>query len=83
MKDLLFPKDFLFGVATSAPQVEGAALEDGKGPSIWDIMAGKPNKIYDGTNPSVACDQYHLYKEDVHLMKQLGIQSYRFSFSWS
>jgi len=83
MKDLLYPKDFLFGAATSAPQVEGAALEDGKGPSIWDIMAAKPNKIYDGTNPSVACDQYHLYKDDVRLMKQLGIQSYRFSFSWS
>lgn len=78
-----FPNDFLFGVATSAPQVEGAAFEDGKGPSIWDEMATKPGKIYDGTNPSVTCDQYHLYKEDVALMKNLGIQSYRFSFSWS
>lgn len=83
MNKLIFPKDFLFGVATSAPQVEGAALTDGKGPSVWDTMAAKPNRIYDGTNPSVTCDQYHLYKEDVKLMKELGIESYRFSFSWS
>ena len=80
---LSFPKGFLFGVATSAPQVEGAAFEDGRSASIWDTMAKKEKRIYDSTNPSVTCDEYHRYREDVALMKQLGIDSYRFSFSWS
>lgn len=83
MKISKFPKDFLWGVATSAGQIEGAAFEDGRGASIWDTFARIPGKIRNGDLPEVACDHYHRYKEDVALMKSLGIRSYRFSFSWS
>ncbi|KAL0793722.1 hypothetical protein Bca101_065099 [Brassica carinata] len=79
-----FPKDFIFGSATSAYQVEGAAHEDGRGPSIWDTFSEKyPEKIKDGSNGSVADDSYHLYKEDVALLHQIGFDAYRFSISWS
>ncbi|VYS69294.1 unnamed protein product [Arabidopsis thaliana] len=79
-----FPKDFIFGAATSAYQVEGAAHEDGRGPSIWDTFSEKyPEKIKDGTNGSIASDSYHLYKEDVGLLHQIGFGAYRFSISWS
>lgn len=78
-----FKKDFVFGVATSAPQVEGAALEDGKGLSIWDVFARIPGTIADNTTPDTTCDMYHRWKEDIRLMKELNIESYRFSFSWS
>lgn len=78
-----FPKDFLFGVATSAPQVEGAFKEDGRGLSIWDVFARIPGTIADNTRPDVTCDMYHRWPEDLKLMKELNIQSYRFSFSWS
>lgn len=74
---------FLWGVATSAAQVEGAASVDGRGLSIWDAFAAKPGRIRDGSNPSIACDTYHRYKEDIRLTKELGINSFRFSFSWS
>lgn len=83
MRIASFPKDFLFGAATSACQVEGAALLDGKGPSIWDTLAGRPGTILDGSTPAVACDQYHRIHEDIAILKELGIQSYRFSISWS
>lgn len=83
MEHMKFSKDFLFGVATSAPQVEGGALEDGKGLSIWDTFARIPGSIADNTIPDVSCDMYHRYKEDFQLMKELNIESYRFSFSWS
>lgn len=75
-----FPKDFLWGVATAATQVEGAILEDGKGLSIWDVYSHLPGSKIDKTD--TACDQYHRFREDIALMKELGIQSYRFSFSW-
>lgn len=75
-----FPKDFLWGVATAATQVEGAILEDGKGLSIWDVYSHLPGSKIDKTD--VTCDQYHRFREDIALMKELGIQSYRFSFSW-
>ena len=78
-----FKKDFVFGVATSAPQEEGAALEDGKGLSIWDVFARIPGTIADNTTPDTTCDMYHRWKEDIRLMKELNIESYRFSFSWS
>lgn len=78
-----FPRDFLFGVATSAPQVEGGVNTDGKGLNIWDVFARIPNTIADGTTPDYTCDMYHRWKSDFALMKQLNIQSYRFSFSWS
>ena len=76
-----FPKDFVWGVATAAAQVEGAAYEDGRGPSIWDVYSRQPGKILGGATPEVACDQYHRIEEDIRLMKELGIKSYRFSFS--
>lgn len=78
-----FPEDFLWGTATAAAQVEGAAFEDGRGPSIWDVFSRIPGKIKDGTIPDVTCDQYHLYEKDIEIMAGMGIKSYRFSFSWS
>lgn len=79
----MFPKDFKFGTGSSAYQVEGAAREDGKGASIWDIFSQIPGKIADGENGDVAVDQYHRYKEDVQLLKYMGMDVYRFSISWS
>ncbi len=81
-KRIIFPTDFLFGTATSAPQIEGAAYEDGKKASIWDTFAAGQGVIKDGTTPNVSCDFYHRYKEDIKLAAELGIQSFRFSFSW-
>ncbi|KAG5080174.1 hypothetical protein JHK86_004239 [Glycine max] len=76
-----FPVDFVFGSGTSAYQVEGAANEDGRTPSIWDTFA---HSVYDhGENGDVACDGYHKYKEDVLLMVETGLEAYRFSISWS
>jgi beta-glucosidase len=77
-----FPKDFLWGTATSSFQVEGAWNVDGKGESIWDRVAHTPGRIHDGTNADVACDQYHRFKEDIAIMKQLNMKSFRFSTSW-
>lgn len=76
-----FPKDFLWGAASAAAQVEGGWNEGGRTPSIWDIAPS--NKIKYGDNCHVACDHYHRYKEDVAIMKELGLKSYRFSLSWS
>lgn len=78
-----FPKDFMWGVATAAAQIEGAAFEGGRGPSIWDVFSRLPGKIKNDGRPDVACDSYHLYEKDVALMKEMGIKTYRFSFSWS
>ncbi|KAI3935266.1 hypothetical protein MKW92_013254 [Papaver armeniacum] len=78
-----FPSNFLFGVATSAYQVEGASNEGGRGDSIWDVFTRKEGNILDGSNGDIAVDQYHLYKEDVELMSKLGFGAYRFSVSWS
>lgn len=75
-----FPKDFLWGAASAAIQIEGAYNEDGKGLSIWDIADKK--RIKNGDTCHVACDHYHLYKDDVALMKEMGLKSYRFSISW-
>ncbi|CAL8989655.1 unnamed protein product [Prunus brigantina] len=81
--DTLVP-DFVFGAATASYQVEGAANLDGRGPSIWDTFTHKhPEKIADRSNGDVAIDQYHRYKEDVAIMKDMGLDSYRFSISWS
>ena len=80
MSDRIIPKDFLWGASTAAAQIEGAWNEDGKCPSIWDIAP--ETKIKNGENCHVACDHYHRYKEDVALMKQIGLKSYRFSVSW-
>jgi beta-glucosidase len=78
-----FPKDFVWGVATAAYQVEGAAAEDGKGPSVWDVFTKKKGVIFEGNTGDVACDHYHRFKEDIALMKSLGVRSYRFSVSWT
>lgn len=77
-----FPDGFVFGVATSAHQVEGARREGGKGDSIWDVFSETKGKIKDGSNADVAVDQYNRYKEDVELMSKLGFDAYRFSISW-
>jgi beta-glucosidase len=78
----LFPKDFLWGAATASYQIEGAANEDGKGQSIWDVFCKKKGAVFEGHTGDVACDHYHRYKEDFALLKQLGAKSYRFSVSW-
>lgn len=79
---LQFPADFAWGVATAAAQIEGGAVEDGKGRSIWDEFASRPGKVADGSTPALACDHYHRYAEDFDIMKSLGIRHYRFSVSW-
>ena len=83
MSKILLPENFMFGVATSAAQIEGAASVDGRGASIWDVFARKQGNIADGSTPEIACDFYHRFPEDIRLAKELGIQSFRFSFSWS
>ena len=79
---MAFPKDFLWGAASAAHQVEGAYLEDGKKEGIWDHFAHQPGRILHGENGDVACDHYHRFRTDVALMKELGLKSYRFSISW-
>ncbi|MBQ0001486.1 MAG: beta-glucosidase [Clostridiales bacterium] len=80
---MAFKKDFVWGAATASYQVEGAAYEDGKGLNIWDVFCKEPGKIYENHNGDVACDQYHLYKEDVQIMKEIGVKAYRFSINWA
>ncbi len=82
MGKVSFPQNFLWGAATSSYQIEGAAQEDGRGESIWDRFARVPGKVEDGSNGDVACDHYHRAREDVRLMKSLGLQAYRFSIAW-
>ena len=77
-----FPKDFLFGAASASYQIEGAWNEDGKGVSNWDVFTKIPGKTFEGTNGDIAIDHYHRYKEDIKLMAEIGIESYRFSVSW-
>lgn len=77
-----FPPDFLWGIATAAFQVEGAWNEDGKGESIWDRFTHTQGKIRGGATADIACDDYHRFREDVALVKQLNLKSYRFSISW-
>jgi beta-glucosidase len=81
-KGITFPEAFLWGVASSAYQVEGAWNTDGKGESIWDRFSHTPGNVKNGETGDVACDHYHRYTEDVALMKELGVQAYRFSVSW-
>ena len=78
-----FPEGFTWGVATAAAQIEGGAYDDGRGLSIWDVFSGIPGAIKNGGRPDKACDSYHLAERDVEMLKELGVNSYRFSFSWS
>jgi beta-glucosidase len=78
----MFSKDFLWGAASAAYQVEGAAYEDGKGLSIWDTFCKRPGAIADGQSGDITSDHYHHLEEDVALMKEIGLKSYRFSIGW-
>jgi len=77
-----FPDGFLWGTATSSYQIEGAVNKDGRGRSIWDVFAHTGGTISDHSNADTAADHFHLYKEDVQLMKALGAKAYRFSIAW-
>ncbi|MFK4541288.1 beta-glucosidase [Streptomyces tendae] len=77
-----FPPGFVFGAATASYQIEGAATEDGRGPSIWDTYSHTPGLVVNGDTGDVACDHYHRYPEDVALLRDLGVDSYRFSIAW-
>lgn len=78
-----FPKDFLFGAASASYQVEGGWNEGGKGVTNWDVFSKIPGKTFENTNGDVAVDHYHRYKEDIKLMAEMGLESYRFSISWA
>jgi beta-glucosidase len=80
---LAFPNGFLWGSATSAYQVEGSPLADGAGPSIWHRFTHTPNLVHNGDTGDIACDHYRRYRDDVALMRTLGMNAYRFSTSWS
>ncbi len=82
MSKLEFPKGFLWGTATASYQIEGSPLEDGAGPSIWHRFSHTPGNIANGDTGDVACDHYHRYREDVKIMKELGLKAYRFSIAW-
>lgn len=82
-KRTLFPQNFLWGAASAAHQIEGAYREDGKGLNMWDVFEKEEGRVAYGETGQVACDHYHHYKEDVALMKRIGLKSYRFSISWS
>lgn len=77
-----FPDGFVWGAATASYQIEGAAREDGRGPSIWDTFSRTPGKVVGGHTGDIACDHYHRYAEDVALMADLGLGAYRFSVAW-
>lgn len=78
-----FPKNFMWGAATSAYQIEGAWAEDQRGPSIWDIYSQEEGRVFENHTGNVACDHYHRFREDIAQMKKIGLKGYRFSISWS
>jgi len=77
-----FPENFVWGFAAAAPQIEGAAFTDGKGPSVWDTFARQPGRVKNGDTLDLACDHYHRFKEDFSLMAKLGAKHYRLSLAW-
>ncbi len=78
----VFPREFVFGAATASYQIEGAVAEAGRGESIWDAFCRKPGVIKNGETGDVACDHYHRYREDLQIMRDLGLPAYRFSLAW-
>ncbi len=78
----IFPSTFAWGTATAAYQIEGATREDGRGQSIWDAFSQTPGKVLNGDTGELACDHYHRWKDDIHMMKDLGFKAYRFSIAW-
>ena len=82
MTRVTFPKGFLWGAATSSFQIEGAVDEDGRGESVWDRFCSTPGKVRGSATGAVASDHYHRWREDIALMKRLGLQAYRFSIAW-
>ena len=78
-----FPDDFVWGAATSAYQIEGSPLADGAGPSNWHLFAHTPGRIAGGDTGDVACDHYRRFRDDVALMRRLGLGAYRFSIAWA
>ena len=78
----LFPTDFVWGAATASYQIEGAASEDGRGESVWDRFCATPGKVRNGDSGAVACDFYHRYHDDIALMRELGLDAFRFSVAW-
>ncbi len=82
MNKIQFPKDFIWGTATAAYQIEGAWQEDGKGPSIWDEFTHLPGNIMNNDHGDKACDHYHLYEQDLDILQKMGWGAYRFSLSW-
>lgn len=83
MSSYSFPENFMWGAATAAYQIEGAAAADGRKPSVWDTFSATRGKVLNGDTGSIACDHYHRYESDIKLMADLGIKHYRFSLSWS
>ncbi len=81
--DLSFPNDFAWGCATAADQIEGAVNTDGRGPTNWDVFSHTPGRIANGDTGDVACDSYHRHVDDIALLKNLGVSSYRMSLAWS
>ena len=77
-----FPENFVWGAAAASYQIEGGAYDDGKGLSVWDMMCRQQGRVYAGHTGDVAIDHYHRYKQDVALMKQMGLMAYRLSISW-
>ncbi|NWQ39222.1 beta-glucosidase [Bacillus sp. EB106-08-02-XG196] len=82
MAIITFPRDFRFGVSTASYQIEGAYNEDGRGMSIWDTYSRIPGRVLNGDNGDTACDSYHRMDEDIALLKELGVNTYRFSIAW-
>ncbi len=82
MSSRRFPENFTWGVATASYQIEGAVAEDGRLPSIWDTFSHTPGKVVGGDTGDVACDHYHRWPQDLDLIADLGIPSYRFSVAW-
>ena len=81
--EVQFPAGFTWGVATASYQIEGGAREGGRGVSIWDTFSHTPGRVFNGDTGDVACDHFHRYREDVALIRDLGVNAYRFSFGWS